>query len=354
MSELPGMWSGPAMATGQAMRQPQPPRSTSEPAIGATGSDPGLSGALAAAAAAVSRAPTPVPARAPSISDSSNQQQAQFPSSASLAQMPRRSALGMFGWLLLGAILFGGVGALVYVALGERGERQPPQNNQQQQQQQVTPGSGSDVDTMQPDKAIGSDGSAAVVAPPNGSNTGSDTTQQGSNDDVPAPPDKTNPPKLPTKDNTKRPPKGGQVKKPVVAAIDEKDPKQLIKQGEQLEANGEWDQARGVWTKLEKIKGYQPNAVYRQAWAAFSGQNTEDAVRLAAKAASISPPGAQKTKAKFLYGDALYRQGAYDRAKDVYISLWKQSAGDDKATAQKKIAACNRALKKPESDGLQP
>jgi serine/threonine protein kinase len=351
MSELPGMWSGPAMSTGTSQRQP---RAATDPAIG-VGSDPGLSGQLAAAAASL-RSPTPAPVRAGSMGDSSNPA-AQFPTSGSLSLAPKRSALGMLGWLLLGAILFGGVGALVYVALGERGERQP-------QNQVAPPSDKTDSNELDPTtKLNGSDSDPNVVAVQPGAGTGTDgkgpetpvRTGSGSNtgDTDMTLPDKGTPP---DKGTGKRPPKGATPpkKQPVVAvAVNEKDPKALLKQGEAFETAGEWEQARGVWAKLEKIKGYGPNAVYRQAWAAFSGQNTEDAVRLAARAASMSPPGAQKTKAKFLYGDALYRQGAYDRAKDVYISLWKQSSGDDKATAQKKVAACNRALKKPESDGLQ-
>ncbi|MBA3463249.1 MAG: protein kinase, partial [Deltaproteobacteria bacterium] len=345
MSELPGMWSGPTMSTGTSQRLP--PARPSEPLIGA-GSDPGLSGQLAAAAASL-RSPTPAPVRASSMGDSSNPA-VQVPTSGSLSLAPKRSALGMLGWLLLGAILFGGVGALVYVALGERGERQPQQNNQ------VTPPSDdTGTGSAEPDpttKTPAGSGSAVVAPPDKGpeNTAGSNATKDATPDKDP--PDKT----TPDKGTGKRPPKGTPPKKnPVVAvAVNEKDPKALLKQGESLETAGEWEQARGVWAKLEKIKGYGPNAVYRQAWAAFSGQDTEDAVRLAARAASMSPPGAQKTKAKFLYGDALYRQGAYDRAKDVYISLWKQSAGDDKATAQKKVAACNRALKKSETDGLQP
>ncbi|MBL0216145.1 MAG: hypothetical protein IPQ07_19960 [Myxococcales bacterium] len=105
-----------------------------------------------------------------------------------------------------------------------------------------------------------------------------------------------------------------------------------------------------MYMKLEKIKGYQAQAIYKQAWAAFSGQDTDEAVRLAARAAAM--PGTQKTEAKFLYGDALYRQGAYDRAKDIYIGLYKQTAGDDKAKAQRKVAACNQKLNKSDGDGL--
>ncbi|MBL9012974.1 MAG: serine/threonine protein kinase, partial [Myxococcales bacterium] len=97
LSEMPGMWSGPAMATGTGTPRPAA-RAVSEPGITASGSDPGISGQLAAAAAAVSvsRAPTPVPTRAQSVGDSNQT----VPPSQS-EQLPKRSALGMFGWLLL-------------------------------------------------------------------------------------------------------------------------------------------------------------------------------------------------------------------------------------------------------------
>ncbi len=329
MAELPGLWSGPALATGGG--QQRIVRAQSEPrSSGGTSSNPDLQAALDAANSATGQQPalTPVPLRAPSANEASS-----TPSSGSMPFAPKRSALGMFGWLLLGAILFGGVGALVYVALGERGERQPVKTNAVEEQ---------------PPSAPEHDGSA--VAPPgSGSDTGSNAAvknpETGSDGSGSAAPDKATP------KNPRKLPKAPAVKKPTVVAIaDEKDPKALLKQGEALEAAGEWQQARGIWMKLEKIKGYAPQAVYKQAWAAFSGQDTDDAVRLAARAASM--PGAQKTKAKFLYGDALYRQGAFDRAKDIYIGLYKQTANDEKATAQKKVAACNRMLKKTESDGL--
>ena len=329
MTEMPGMWSGPTMATGPG----QPRRAQSEPSgeIG-VGRSTGQARAL-----------TPIPARAASMTDGSGQQSI----SGAMPVAPRRSALGMFGWLLLGAVLFGGVGALVYVALGERGERQPAAADKAL----ATQGSGSDTFTApEHDLATGSDdvapprnGSDAVKTPDHDANGSAD---DGSGDQSP---DKAGPDKGPK--NPKKTPKSPPGKKnPQVAAADEKDPKALLKQGAALEKSGEWQQARGVWMKLEKIKGYQAQALYKQAWAAFSGNDTDDAVQLAMRAASM--PGPQKTKAKFLYGDALYRQGAYDRAKDIYVALYKQTNGDEKATAQKKVAACNRMLKKPESDGL--
>jgi len=73
-------------------------------------------------------------------------------------------------------------------------------------------------------------------------------------------------------------------------------------------------------------------------------------VQLAAEAAR--QPGAFKTPAMFLYGDALYRLHEYDRAKNIYVGLRKGLSGDERATASKKIAACNKALKLPDADGV--
>ena len=352
MSELPGMWSGPAMATG-AGPWTGPGMTTnpgqSRPALRATSEPPGGNEAPGSGTGQA-RAQTPVPVRAASIGDSSNPQV----QSASMSFAPQRSALGMFGWLLLGAILFGGVGALVYVALGERGER-PSQVKTNAVDTNAQDGSNTNV---LPE--IGSNDGSSVVAPPQkqlvvDAGGGSDDTGSAAEIGSGVGPDKT-PEKTPDKANPKNPPNKkipkppGTKKNPAVAVIDDKDPKALLKQGTALEQAGEWQQARGVWMKLEKLKGYQAEGLYKQAFAAFSGQETDAAVQLAMRAASL--PGGWKTKSKFLYGDALYRQRAYDRAKDIFIGLWKQTSGDDKATAQKKVAACNQKLGKPDGDGL--
>ncbi|MBL0216144.1 MAG: hypothetical protein IPQ07_19955 [Myxococcales bacterium] len=137
MSELGGMWSGPAMATGAGQRiarAASEPTSVNEPVTNGSGQQ---------------RALTPVPVRAASMNEASPSQHP----SGSMSLAPKRSALGMFGWLLLGAILFGGVGALVYVALGERGQRQSTKAGDL--------GSGSDQQPQQPDDGTGSN----AVAP---------------------------------------------------------------------------------------------------------------------------------------------------------------------------------------------
>jgi len=330
MSEMQGMWSGPTMSTGQNARHAE--RAHSEPP--------------SARASGSMRALTPVPARAASMNEGDS-----MPTSQPV--LARRSGLAIFGWLLLGAILFGGVGALVFAALGERGARTKAEESKVRTTEPETgsvedprpaEGSGATVEPSRNGSAEGSGGSAApddVTGPDHGKPAVVDTKLPIKKDQ------KADPKKDPKKDAKKDPKKDP---KKTVAAADDKDPKELIKQGKVFETAGEWEQARGIYLKLEKIKGYAGQAVYMQAWAAFSGNATGDAVRLAGRAANM--PGGYKDQAKFLYGDALYRQGEFVRAKSIYVGLHKQLAGDKKAEAQRKVAACNRQLKLPESDGL--
>lgn len=64
-------------------------------------------------------------------------------------------------------------------------------------------------------------------------------------------------------------------------------------------------------------------------------------------------PGRYQIPAKFLYADALYRQGEVAEAKEYYLTLRNTLHGDDRATAAKKIAACNQRLDLPDRDGLK-
>ena len=67
---------------------------------------------------------------------------------------------------------------------------------------------------------------------------------------------------------------------------------------------------------------------------------------------AIEQPGGPKTEAKFLYGDAWYKLGEFQRAKGIFINLRKTVTGDQRVLATKKIAAANKMLKLPESDGI--
>jgi cytochrome c-type biogenesis protein CcmH/NrfG len=242
----------------------------------------------------------------------------------------KRSALGALGWLLLGALLFGGIGAVIYVAMGERGQRAAKAENpgaqvldavQAPDEPQITP-------PQKPNKV-----EKDSVLPRDAGSGGSANVQS---DDKDKPKPQTN--------------KKQGAKPRVATAAEEKDPKALIKLGAQLEKAGEYDQARGVYMKLQKIKGYAGQALYMQAWAAFQANDNQAAEQLSKAAIEANTPN--KIQAQFLYGDALFRKGEYERAKKVYISLRGRTSGENKATATKKIAACNKALKLPDADGI--
>jgi tetratricopeptide (TPR) repeat protein len=125
----------------------------------------------------------------------------------------------------------------------------------------------------------------------------------------------------------------------------------LVDRAKSFEKGGRWKEARVVYEKLGKTNGYSlGEALYHQAYAALMQNATEDALNLAREAAH--QPGPFKTSAMFLYSDAWYRQGEFLHAKELYITIRKSVVGDDRATATKKVAACNKALNLPEADGV--
>src|SRR6185436_16724877 len=208
-------------------------------------------------------------------------------------EMPslKRSGLGVFGWLLLAALLFGGVGALLYVALGERGERPAPKHDEASQPAPRVGGGGSDVQAQAPEPP--KPGGNVKVVP-------EDTTaSEGSGQSPPDDPDRKNDPKRP---NARLP-----IKRPAPPVAVDNDPKALIRIGKQQEKSGDWEGARTTYQKLEKIKGYAGPALLLQASVALARNETDLAIQLAKN--SAAQPGTHKTDAKFLYADALYKQG---------------------------------------------
>jgi serine/threonine protein kinase/TolA-binding protein len=306
----------------------------------------------------------------------------------------RPSRVGVLGWIVLGAALFGGVGALLYVAVGERGRR-----SEVSAATHVIEGSnqgsprGSDDPTrpaievtnpaVNPGSAkAGSDGSAMIrggsddqagSADPSGAN-GSGSDDKGPDDKVPTKPDgkadgkpdgkadgkpdgKADGKDGTAKAHPDKPDKGrgpgdrGKIKvavaPPVVVSGDGKG---LIAQGKALEIKGNWRGAREVYLRLERVKGFTGQALYLQAWAAFNANDVDGAQQLSKRA--IDAGGAYKNAAKMLFGDTLYRLGEYQRAKDFYVTLRKTLGGEDKAAAGRKIANCNHKLNLPETDGM--
>jgi len=150
-----------------------------------------------------------------------------------------------------------------------------------------------------------------------------------------------------------RSPKRPMLKRAPVRPSDDTAPatvEALLAQAKAFERASQWAEARVLYQRLENMKGHRAEALYRQAWTAFQMNDTTSAMRLAGEAAT--EPGAFQTPARFLYGDALYRQLEYARAKAIYLHLRAGLRGDYRATATKKIAVCNRALQLPDADGI--
>ncbi len=323
-----------------------PVRAPSEPGLAMP---PASSGKFAAVdPASYPRAATPVPTHRPGSVSSSpipNDILSQ-PVAPPDLEIKSKSGMAVFGWILLILILLGGGGALAYMML----YKQEPQTTTQPSQ----------------DKAVddGSDKTAPEPTNVDDSTDDKDSTEpkkhKGSAEKV----EKAEKTEKTEKTEVKAPVEADDdktaAKKPVasktVAALDDKMSwKQISEAAKKAEAAGDWDTALVAYQRLEKAKGYQyPGwAVYKQAWAAFQNNDTNNALNLAQRASTM--PGNQKPDAKLLYADALFKQGDYKRAKDFYIGLRKQYAGEKKQLAQltKKISACNQKLKLPENDGIK-
>jgi serine/threonine protein kinase len=372
MTELPGLFSGPAMSTGQHALMA---RQGTEPTGGYPGQGHPSQGHPAQSYPGQSYPGQSYPGQSypgqsypgqsypgqsmPLRAQSSPAAYAPSPSDPNMAQVPqavspRRSRLGMFGWLVLAAVLFGGVGALLYIALGERNAATKALDAAS-----GAVGSGKEPPAAVLPSAVGSGSARGSGDPASAANHAPDavTSSSGAGDDIKPDPARADGTKKPGDDKSHKrvPPRTATGnKRPGPTPTDDKEPKSaaaLVRQAKSLEKSGQWSEARAVYQKLEKAKGYNlGEALYRQAWAAFQSNATGEAAELATEAAR--QPGPFKTQAMFLYGDAWYRQGDYARAKEIYTTLRKNVSGDDKATAAKKIAACNKMLKLPESDGV--
>ncbi|MEJ7600857.1 MAG: protein kinase [Kofleriaceae bacterium] len=253
---------------------------------------------------------------------------------ATSSAVPNIKAGGIFGWLLLAALLFGGVGTLLYVALGERGGERV----QTKLEEATTPGSDELVKPPPPDKKH--DKKLDRDRKPD--------RDKPDRNDKPDKPDKNDNHKEPTGSAAQKGAKKPESKPKAVAIIelkdDEKlDSKDLITQGKAFEKKNEWTKARAVYEKLERVKGQTGRALYLQAWTSFQTQDMTRAIDLLQRAITID--GTHVTQAKLLYADALFKTKEYKRAWDIYTRLRRETSSKDlKAELAKKITAANKNL----------
>ena len=330
-SPMSGGWSGPTMATGQSNLPGLQQRLASEPVAAAASFD-----SMRIAPSASVRAST-------QPGESQPVQQSSQPSIA-IPAPAKRSALSILGWLLLATILFGGVGALLYVALGERTQRAPATGKLEATVPPPEPGgSANPPEQVEIKPANGSAAVGSATVPGQGS--GSDAETPGLKLDDTPPPQSEKP-------QGNKPPARPKPPVRVATSIDEKNPNALLKQGATFERTNNWEGARQMYEKLERIKGYAGIAQYQQAWVAFRTNDNQRAEDMA-KRAIANTAGMWQFRAKMLYGDAMFGKGLYQRAKDVYISLRNGTSNAKlKADLANKIKNCNKGLKMSINDGL--
>jgi hypothetical protein len=280
--------------------------------------------------------------------------------SAGASLRVKRSAFSTMAWFLLGLVVFGGVGAIVYVATGERSKPADvatptikgsapaavapgPAQASPSPSAAATPTLASGGTATAP--TPGSQDSATATDPAASADPGSsDATARDSKSDRSA-------------KNGKRP-KAGAKRPPSTAVADEKEADAILKRGKELAAQGKWEAAKSLYEKLEKtdkFKGYSRGGevLYRKAEAFFNLRDYDSAAGAARRAAES---GFTKHTAMLLVGDALFKKGEVERAKEIakeiFLSLHRQASGDAQATLVKKIAACNKTLRLADGDGL--
>ena len=308
-----------------------PHRAPSDPGMGMT---PASSGPMLRASSPspnqFARPSTPPPMRPPGAPLTAASGPASAPIVSEILSQPgpvpdelkKRGGLATFGWIMLILILLGGGGAVAYVMLYQKAPTPTPQPVGDPDKSDKT------KDKKKPSVEKVEQRPEATKDTPEVSkdNTAAKTTQK--------PPSKS-------------------LKQ--VAALDEKSGvKQISDAAKKAEAAGDWEAALIAYQKLEKAKGYQyPGyAVYKQAFASFQANNTVLAESLAERSSRMK--GNHVYDARRLYGDALFKRNELERAKDVYVNLRKTVMDEPKKAADlaKKITACNKALNKPENDGI--
>ena len=265
-----------------------------------------------------------------------------------------RGGLATFGWVMLILILLGGGGALAYVmlfqnkqepvvipakandAVGSDTEQDKPEVQKPKKKPSREDRDSKDVKDSRPESR------AETRAEPKSDPKAEVKSTEGKASDAKAEPEAKATDDTRTKKATTK----------VALAEGKQTPAQLSDAAKKAEAAGDWETVLVAYQKLEKAKGYKfPGyAVYKQAWAYFQLNDTANAQQLAQKASTMA--GNQKTDAKLLYADALFKQGDFKRAKDFYIGLRKQVPTSQKAQLAKKIASCNQKLKLPDRDGI--
>ena len=243
-----------------------------------------------------------------------------------------------FGAVLMAILLVGGAGAMAYVAVGEwkasrKSMAAAPLPITTQVLAPIGPGSGPGPSPV----PIGS-GSAAPVPQNVGFNA-----PNGSPGEPLSPGSSEKPDKVGIDKNEKivRPKPPGEGKK--------MSGKELVAEIERLSGAAKMADAEKVFDELRKVRGYKGIASYTYAYGLFQNKNYAGAARYA-KTAAID--GYDKPRSMELEGDAYLRLNEFDKAKGLYLLVWRTADTATKTTLRTKVNKCNAGLKLSQNHGL--
>jgi hypothetical protein len=235
---------------------------------------------------------------------------------------PQRSALAVFGWILLFVMLAGAVGTLLFVAAGERTEREVP----------TGPAGGG---VTEPGDA------GAKAQPADGGVKAAVLVDAGARDPGKEPgkdPGKDPAGKDPGKDPGKNPGIDGPVPKPPPPPggppKSRKEAGKVLEQANRARAAMDWDLARTLYQRVASSRYRKADGYVGLAKVAFENKDADAALKYAQKAMDAGAT----TSAWMVLGHAYFKKGRYADALEQYEKVLKKNPGDKEALTNANLA----------------
>jgi len=259
----------------------------------------------------------------------------------------RRSGASVLGWIVLAALLFGGVGVVLYVAAGERASRKA----REQAALSVTvpaalPGDGERTRGAAPTPPPGAEPTPAKpveTSPPAGANDAKPPVEDGK--PIDSKPEARDPRPEPRndrhdrrddkrdrrdKDKDKDKDKERADKKPAkVEGIprSEKEAQQLMGEARGYVSDMDWGKARDAYARVSDGKYYRGQGLLGMAKVAWETKDIDSAIRLAQQALKAGAGDPART----LLGHAYYKKGDLAKALGFYEAVLKRNPNDAEA-----------------------
>ncbi|HTM21615.1 MAG TPA: tetratricopeptide repeat protein [Kofleriaceae bacterium] len=235
-----------------------------------------------------------------------------------------RSALAVFGWILLLLLLAGAIGMLLFVALGNKGDREvggsPAAGGATDARDAGAPVRSGAADGGMKESTAADAGAGKVGVEPGGKEPGG--KEPGGKDGLTKPPGVDGP--------TPRPPEptsGG-------PARSRKEATKLIDEARQHGAKLEWEAARALYQRVASSKYRRADGYVGLARVAFETRNLDDATKYAKKAMAAGAT----TGAWMILGHAYFKMGRYADALEQYEKVLKKNPGDKEALTNANLA----------------